>query len=93
MALETPQGNLGWQAIDFSLRDSSNGKLYSLDGVKGHGGLVVAFICNHCPYVQSVADTISKEADNLAELGIGFIGINSNDYDAYPEDSFEMMKI
>lgn len=92
MALETPKVDIGWQAPDFSLLGTDN-NWYSLSKVRGPKGIVIAFICNHCPYVQSIANTLAKEAEALAEIGIGLIGINSNDDNAYPEDSFQMMQL
>jgi hypothetical protein len=54
---------------------------------------VVAFICNHCPYVKAVIDRIVRDAGDLADIGVGFVAISSNDVSAYPEDSFENMKL
>lgn len=90
--LETPELNTHFNAKDFSLI-SVDGKEYSISDVKGKNGLVVAFICNHCPYVQAIADKITREANDLAKIGIGFVGINSNDVETYPDDSYENMKI
>ncbi len=92
VALATPEVDKGWKAKDFNLI-SVDGNYYDLDKVKGEKGLVIAFICNHCPYVKSIATKIAKEAEELGKLGIGFIAINSNDTIAYPEDSYENMKI
>jgi hypothetical protein len=55
--------------------------------------MVVAFICNHCPYVKAVIDRIVRDAGDLADIGVGFVAISSNDVSAYPEDSFENMKL
>jgi len=54
-------------------------------------GLLVAFICNHCPYVQAVIERIVRDARELAPLGFGVAAISANDPLAYPEDSFELM--
>jgi AhpC/TSA family len=51
----------------------------------------VIFMCNHCPYVQAALPRIVREARELAALGIGTVGINSNDAAAYPEDSFKLI--
>lgn len=91
VALTTPEVDKGWKARDFNLI-SVDGNYYDLDKVKREKGLVVAFICNHCPYVKSIATKIAKEAEELSKLGIGFVAINSNDKIAYPEDSYENMK-
>ncbi len=90
-ALQTPEVMTGWKAVDFNL-PGVDGKNYSLTDVAGENGLVVMFICNHCPYVQSVIDKIVKDMADLKELGIGSIAVCSNDPAQYPEDSFENMK-
>ncbi|SIT47215.1 Alkyl hydroperoxide reductase [Paraburkholderia piptadeniae] len=90
MATESPAGELGVAAPAFSL-PATDGKTRTLDDVRGPKGLVVVFMCNHCPYVKAVLPRIVSEARELAALGIGMVGINSNDGIAYPEDSFERM--
>jgi peroxiredoxin len=69
-----------------------DGKRYSPVTSRGDKGLVVMFICNHCPYVQRVIDRIVRECKELAPLGIGSIAVMSNDPADYPEDSFDNMK-
>ena len=69
-----------------------DGKHYSLESFKEHRGLLVVFMCNHCPYVVAVHERLSSLAREFASRGIAVIGINSND-PAYKEaDSFENMK-
>ena len=92
VALTTPEVEKGLKAKDFSLLGTDE-KYYSLKDVKGEKGLVIAFICNHCPYVKSIIEKIVKESKFLKEIGVGFVAINPNDTVAYPEDSFENMKI
>ncbi|WPX96105.1 thioredoxin family protein [Candidatus Bandiella euplotis] len=92
VALTTPQLEKGWKAVDFNLL-SVDGGYYNLEEVRGENGLVVAFICNHCPYVKAIADKIVREADELRKLGVGFVAINSNDAIAYPDDSYDNMQI
>ena len=87
----TPVCDFGWKAPDFSL-EGIDGKTYTLADARGPNGLLVMFICNHCPYVRSIADRLAKEVAELQGLGIGAIAIMSNDTDAYPEDSFDNMK-
>lgn len=82
---------LGTQIPAFALTDVLKNKEYSENTAFGSKGLAVFFICNHCPFVVHVADTISKLANEFQEKGIGFIAINSNDVEAYPEDSPEKM--
>jgi peroxiredoxin len=81
----------GWKAADFHLK-GTDGKTYALADVKGPKGLVVIFMCNHCPYVQGALDRIVRDMSDLKALGIGSIAISSNDVVHYPDDSFENMK-
>jgi peroxiredoxin len=82
----------GWKPGDATL-PGVDGKNHSVLGQAGENGLVVAFICNHCPYVKAVIDRIVRDARDLADIGVGFVAISSNDADAYPDDSFEIMKL
>ena len=91
MLLETPICDSGWKAPDFILKDF-DGKTYSLDDVMGEKGLLIAFICNHCPYVQAIIDRLIADAKTLEGQGIGIVAIMSNDYENYPDDSPENMK-
>src|SRR5438067_7803094 len=59
---------------------------------RGDNGLLVMFICNHCPYVKAVLDRIIRDCSELAPHGVGSIAIMPNDPADYPEDSFENMK-
>ncbi len=83
--------NFGWKARDFELK-GVDGKLYTLDDVRGPKGTLVVFICNHCPYVRAVIRRLVEEANALKAIGIGTIAIMPNDTQSYPEDSFENMK-
>ena len=69
-----------------------DGKRHSPQSARGDKGLVVMFICNHCPYVKAVIDRIVRDCKELQALGIGSIAVMSNDPSDYPEDSFENMK-
>ena len=91
MAETPPVCDFGWTPPDFRLW-ATDGHPYSLSGLKGENGLVVAFICNHCPYVKAVIDRIVRDAADLAPLGVGFAAICSNDASQYPADSFDNMK-
>jgi peroxiredoxin len=89
-ATETPVCNFGWKAVDFDL-PGVDGKRYNLSSVRGPNGLLVMFICNHCPYVKAVRPRIVRDCRELKQYGIGSIAIMSNDPTEYPEDSFENM--
>ena len=91
MAATAPLCDFGWKAPAFRL-PATDGKIYSLDEIKGAKGTLVMFICNHCPYVQAVFDRIVRDAKELAGLGVASVAISSNDAEAYPEDSFARMK-
>jgi len=82
---------LGWPAAQFDL-PGIDGRRHSLGSARGPNGLVVMFICNHCPYVKAAINRIVRDADALSTLGIGSIAIMSNDAVAYPADSFDNMK-
>ncbi len=83
--------NFGWPAVDFDL-PATDGKRYTISDVKGANGLLVMFICNHCPYVKAVIDRIVRDCTELARDGVGCVAISSNDASRYPEDSFENMQ-
>jgi peroxiredoxin len=92
MAASKPvERNLGWKAADFDL-PGVDGKRHTLASARGPNGLLVMFICNHCPYVKAVLDRIVRDCAELAPHGVGAIAINSNDPADYPEDSFDNMK-
>lgn len=91
VSLETPVCDFGWKAPDFDL-PGVDGKRYTLRDVMGDKGLLVMFICNHCPYVKAVRERIIRDAQELKTLGINSVAIMSNDPADYPEDSFENMQ-
>jgi len=91
VATETKVCNFGWRAVDFDL-PGVDGKRHSLASARGPNGLLVMFICNHCPYVKAVLDRIVRDCSELASHGIGSIAIMSNDPAAYAEDSFDNMQ-
>lgn len=91
VSLQTPICDFGWKAPDFDL-PGVDGKRYRLADVLGPKGLLVMFICNHCPYVKAVRERIVRDVTELKALGIGAIAINSNDAVAYPDDSFAAMR-
>jgi peroxiredoxin len=89
--LETPVCDFGRPALDFSL-PGVDGRSWALADCRGPKGLLVMFICNHCPYVQAVRERIVRDARELGEYGIGSVAIMSNDPAEYPEDSFDNMR-
>ena len=89
--LSTPVCEFGQKPHDFSLK-GVDGQDWSLDMCYGSKGILIMFICNHCPYVLAVLDRIVRDANDLQKLGIGIVAISSNDVYAYPEDSFDNMK-
>ena len=90
VSLQTPVCDFGWKAVDFDL-PGIDGRRYSLADVRGPNGLLVMFICNHCPYVKAVRERLVRDCRELTEYGIRSISIMSNDPSEYPEDSFENM--
>jgi peroxiredoxin len=89
-SLETPICDFGWKALDFDL-PGVDGKRYNLSAARGKNGLLLMFICNHCPYVKVIRERIVRDVKKLRQYGIGTIAIMSNDPADYPEDSFENM--
>lgn len=85
-----PAGEIGQRAPDFSLK-GVDGRTWTLAGVKGEDGLVVAFICNHCPYVKAVIDRFVDDARALQANGIGVAAVMPNDWTAYPADAPDKM--
>ncbi len=83
---------LGTKAPAFRLPDY-DGREYSLQDFEGKRGLLVVFMCNHCPYVKHVASELASIASEYAEKGIAVVGISSNDVEKYPDDSPELMKV
>jgi peroxiredoxin len=83
---------LGTLAPDFSLPDVLSGKTVSRDGAKGAGGLLVMFLCVHCPFVKYIEQGIARFAGDYAGQGLGIVGISSNDAVAFPDDSPEGMR-
>ena len=90
MAAEAPVAEIGFPAPDFEL-PGTDGRRHRLRDLAGEHGTVVAFICNHCPYVKAILPRLVRDARDLGAIGVNLIAINSNDGNAYPEDRFEVM--
>lgn len=90
-SLNPPVCDFGWQAPDFNLQNI-DGSMISRDLIMGKNGLLVMFICNHCPYVKAIFPRLVNDVLELKMLGINTVAIMSNDPAEYPEDSFENMQ-
>ncbi|MBS0288805.1 MAG: thioredoxin family protein [Proteobacteria bacterium] len=89
--LKTPDCEFDKIAPDFRLL-ATDGKYYSLTDCIKEKGLLVMFICNHCPYVKAILPRLLEDAKLLQLTGIGCVAICPNDSTDYPEDSFENMR-
>ena len=90
VSLETPVCEFGKAPIDFSL-PGIDGKNWTLAECRGENGLLVMFICNHCPYVKAIRERLVRDTAELRGLGVNSVAIMSNDPQLYEEDSFENM--
>lgn len=77
-------------AIDFRLPDTA-GKFWTLEECRGEQGLLVMFICNHCPFVKSILSDLAEDTRKLKALGVNTVAIMANDIADYPEDAPENM--
>lgn len=82
---------LGTSAPDFRLLNPATGKFVSRDEVKKSKGLLVVFMCNHCPYVKHILPGLQQFARDYARSDIGIVGISSNDVKNYPDDGPDLM--
>jgi len=92
VSLTTQVCDFGKKAVDFIL-PGIDGRNWSLQQCMGEKGLLIMFICNHCPYVKAVQERIVRDTRELKMLGVGSVAIMSNDPAEYPEDSFDNMKL
>lgn len=90
MLLDTPICDFGWQAPDFTLKDP-HGTSFTMRDHLGEKGLLIAFICNHCPYVQRIGERLAHDAKELMDEGIGVLAVMSNDYHLVSDDRPENM--
>ena len=91
MPVNVSNSQLNLEAPDFKLMSVDN-KYYTLSELSGKNGTLIAFICNHCPYVISIMERFVYESIELNNIGVSTISIMSNDVNQYPEDSFQNMK-
>ena len=89
---KTPICNFGEKTKSFELKGIDD-QLHKLEDHIGKNGLLIMFICNHCPYVKAIIRDIVEDCKNLKKEGVNSIAIMSNDTKEYPEDSFDNMKI
>ena len=87
---ETPICEFDLPAINFKLKGVDE-QFYDLKSLKGPNGLLIMFICNHCPYVKAVTKEIVEDCNELKKIGINSVAICSNDAVNYPDDSFDNM--
>ena len=90
MRLDTPVCDFGWRAPEFTLKDGA-GQSFTMTEHLGEKGLLIAFICNHCPYIKAMTDRLPSDMQELQAAGVNVLAVMSNDYVAYPDDSPEEM--
>ena len=90
-SISPPVCDFGWKAPDFKL-PNVDGRTVGLYESMGANGLLVMFICNHCPYVKAILPRLIEDIKELQSLGVNTVAIMSNDPTDYPEDSPENMK-
>jgi len=91
VSTETPICEFNTLAIDFKLK-GVDGKIHTLDSCKGKNGLLIMFICNHCPYVKAILDRIIRDVKELNTMGVNAVAIMSNNPEEYEADSFANMQ-
>jgi peroxiredoxin len=90
MTATLPVCDFGWKAPSFRL-PATDGRTYAFSDAAGPRGTLIAFICNHCPYVKATIARLVRDATELTSLGINTVAISSNDAVAWPADSFPLM--
>jgi peroxiredoxin len=88
-ATESSMLELGTLAPHFSLSDVRDGKTQTTESLKGSKGLLVMFICAHCPFVKHVEQQLAQIGADFKKSGIGIVAISSNDAVNYPDDAPE----
>jgi peroxiredoxin len=87
MAMQSAINPLGTSAAPFALPDAASGRIVRLEDFAGAPGLLVGFLCNHCPYVKHILDGFIDFAREYGARGLGIVAICSNDASTYPEDA------
>lgn len=82
----------GTEAPDFALPNVVSGETVSLKSSAGERGLLVMFICRHCPYVKHVEGELARIGRDYADSGVGIVAISSNEIGGYPEDAPDKLK-
>ena len=83
---------LGTQAPGIELPDTVSGQTVSLDTFAGKKGLLVMFICNHCPFVKHINEELGRLGNDYADSDLGIVAISSNDAANYPDDAPDKLK-
>ncbi len=83
---------LGTKAPDFQLPDVVSGETISLASFAGKQGLLVMFICRHCPFVKHVQAELAQIGKDYADTDIGIVAISTNDADHYPDDAPDKLR-
>ncbi len=91
MLLDSPVCDFGWKAPDFILPDL-DGRAVSIAQSYAANGLLVVFICNHCPFVKAIIDRLVDDASVLIAEGVNVLAVMPNDFHAYPDDGPQKMK-
>jgi len=91
MLLDTPICDFGWKAPDFTLKDPDDNS-FTMSELLGDKGLLIMFICNHCPYVKAITKRLAEDTALLMTEGINVLAVMSNDYQNYTADSPSNMK-
>jgi len=83
---------LGTKAPDFQLPDVVSGKTISLDTFAGKRGLLIMFICRHCPFVKHIQQELAQIGKDYVNTDIGIVAISTNDASKYPDDAPDKLK-
>lgn len=83
---------LGTPAPHFALPNVVDGTVVSLDDFRGMRGLLVMFICNHCPYVKHVREELARLGRDAHAMKVGVVAISSNNVETHPDDSPDHMR-